>query len=259
MITIDQFRTLTKTLDDVAAKCDVELMGREDIGGPMKDIAAYLLAFDALPKAIGKLEAEKLRIDARRDGREAAIRRARHPLTMLDAKLKKLGETLEHNVAAAASEKPAEVSASAKSAGLPPTRQARVEELRSEIAAVEAEKSEPLKALKKAEGFLKGDATRLRNIDAEILKITAEIAALPGRLDEMAESVHRTVRYLKNRQAKRDRKAAEKAAKPSATVDAVIADETPPSDDEIIAWASGNGLPVTDDNDLQAARELFAA
>lgn len=259
--TIDQFRALVKTLDETAAACDVELMGREDIGGPMKEIAAYLRAFSDLPAAISKLEAEKARVEARLPGRVAAAKAARHQIATLETGLGKLRIALAHNEEAAASEGTVNVTVTSPlAAGFPVSRQARVEELRSEIGAVEAEMAGKREALKKAERALKADQTRQRNLAAGIAGIECELGAHSARLTEVAKLVRKTTHYLKNRQEKRDRNRAVKAVKqaPIEVVEATpVETKAAVTDEDIRKMAEMENFPINGPEDLEFARQYF--
>lgn len=257
---IDLFRTLSNTLNDVVRKVDAELPLAEDIHPAIRRIGEYAAGLVRLPAELAKARALKASADASIPVREEAVRKSKHPVTMLEAKLKKLGESIDRNRRAASNEPSAPVAASAPiglAANLPATRQEIIEGLHKEYLAVEAELAKARAAAKKAESNRKGAVTRASNLAFEVLVAEWAIVDHDGRLEETVKLLRKTIAHLQNRQAKHDRKRALRAP----TIETVdqTADEGPkgPTDEDIRVMAEAQGLPIDGPDDIEAARQLF--
>ncbi len=266
--TIDMFRSLAKILDDVVLKVDADLPAADDIHPAVAKIGIYLADLVRLPAAVAKLEAQKATAAAGIPTRDKAVRKARHAVTMIDAKLKKLGESIDHHRAALSDADDEPVPTSSKVvAGLAlPTRKDRIEELRVQILAAEEERGKAQEALKRAEAFRKGVDTRLGNLDAAIAEAKKAVADHAARLDETVRLLRKTINHLRNRQANRDRKRAA-CGTVSVTVPgaddadgplAALAGAGPgPTDEDIRKMCEEAGLPIDGPEDIAAARQLF--
>ena len=256
---IDLFRTLSTTLDDLVRKVDPELPLAEDIHPALRRIGEYAADMLRLPAALAKFEAQKASAEASLPARDEAIRQAKHPVRMLEAKLKKLGESIDRNRAALTDEDEAPVKASPSPiAGLVlPTRKDIIEGLRKDILAAEDELAKARDTLKKAEQTRKGFVTRAANLAKRIDETKRAITEHDGRLEETVKLLRKTIARLKNRQANHDRKRALRA-QAIETVDRT-ADEGPkgPTDEDIRKMAASEGLTIDGPDDLEAARQLF--
>src|SRR5688572_31137100 len=257
---IDLFRTLSNTLDDLVRKVDPELPLAEDIHPAIRRIGEYAAGLVRLPVELAKARALKASADASIPAREEAVRKAKHPVTMLEAKLKKLGESIDRNRVAASNERPAPVTTSAPlrlAANLPATRQEIVDGLEAELLAAKDELAKARAAAKKAESNRKGAVTRAANLAFEVLAAEWAIVDHDGRLEETVKLLRKTIAHLQNRQAKRDRKRALHA--PAIETVDKTADEGPkgPTDEDIRKMAASEGLSIDTDDDLTAARQLF--
>lgn len=265
--TIDMFRSLSKILDDVVLKVDGDLPMAEDIHPAVAKVGVYLADLVRLPAALAKLEAQKVSVSAGIPARDKAVRKARHAVTMLDAKLKKLGESIDHHRAALsdADEETAAPKTSPVIAGLAlPSRKDRIEELRVQILAAEDERGKAVEALKRAEAFRKGVDTRLGNLETAIAAAKKAVADHAARLDEIVRTLRKTINHLRNRQANRDRKRSA-CGTVSVTVpgsgnadvrmDALT--EREPTDEDIRRMCEEAGMPIDGPEDIAAARQLF--
>ncbi len=254
---LELFRSLSKTLDEVVLKVDGDLPGAEDIHPAIAKIGAYAADLIDLPVRLAKAKAKKASAEASVPVREKAVRQARHAVTMLEAKLKKLGERIDHNLYALSSEGDAPAPAPASVLGIKlPTRQEIVEELRKEIASAEDELAAAAAKAKKSESLLKGARTRAVNAADEVAAAEKAIADHAARLEETIKLLRKTTAHLRNRQEKRDRKrqghaeTVELVPEPAAVTAA-------PSDEDILAQAKACGLDIECPEDLAAARSLF--
>src|SRR5688572_17602038 len=256
---IDLFRTLSNTLDDLVRKVDPELPLAEDIHPAIRRIGEYGAGLVRLPVELAKARALKASADASIPAREETVRKAKHPVTMLEAKLKKLGESIDRNRVAASNEAPTASGTAPTVLGLklPGSRQEIVENLHKEYLSVEDELAKARAAAKKAESNRKGAVTRAANLAFEVLAAEWAIVDHDGRLEETVKLLRKTIAHLQNRQAKRDRKRALHAP----TIETVdkTADEGPkgPTDEDIRKMAASEGLSIDTDDDLTAARQLF--
>ena len=257
---IDLFRTLSNTLDDLVRKVDPELPLAEDIHPAIRRISEYAAGLVRLPAELAKARALKASADAVLPAREESVRKAKHPVTMLEAKLKKLTESIDRNRLAASNEQPAPVAVTVPislAAKLPATRQEIVEGLHAEKLAAEADLAKARAAAKKAESNRKGAVTRAANLAFEVLAAEWAIVDHDGRLEETVKLLRKTIAHLQNRQAKRDRKRAAHAPAIE-TVDATV-DQDPkgPTDEDIRKMAASEGLTIDGPDDIEAARQLF--
>lgn len=257
---IELFRTLSNTLDDLVRKVDPELPLAEDIHPAIRRIGEYAAGLVRLPAELAKVRALKVSADAVIPAREESVRKAKHPVTMLEAKLKKLGESIDRNRSAASNEAPPPAAGTVPTVlglKLPASRQEIVEGLHKEYLAVEDELAKARAAAKKAESNRKGAVTRASNLAFEVLVAEWAIVDHDGRLEETVKLLRKTIAHLQNRQAKRDRKRALNAPAIE-TVDRT-ADEAPkgPTDEDIRKMAASEGLTIDGPADLEAARQLF--
>ena len=256
---IDLFRTLSNTLDDLVRKVDPELPLAEDIHPAIRRIGEYAAGLVRLPVELAKARALKASADASIPAREEAVRKAKHPVTMLEAKLKKLGESIDRNRVAASNEAPTASGTAPTVLGLklPGSRQEIVESLHKEYLSVEDDLNKARAAAKKAESNRKGAVTRAANLAFEVLAAEWAIVDHDGRLEETVKLLRKTIAHLQNRQAKRDRKRALHA--PAIETVDKTADEGPkgPTDEDIRKMAASEGLSIDTDDDLTAARQLF--
>jgi len=256
-MTIDLFRSLSATLDQLILKVDADLPQAEDIHPAIAAAGKYLADHAALPVALAKLEAQKAAADASVPAREKSVRTANHAVTMLEAKLKKLGERIDHHLNAQSDADDAPVTTTFVLGGKPlPTRREIIEGLRKEIAGVEQEIVAAKAKVKKAEANRKGAVTRAANLAEEIVVARWAIVDHAGRVEDAVKALRKTITHLRNRQEKRDAKRAPAAA-PVKVEEA--ADETPkgPTDEDIRKMAASQGLSIDCPDDLEAARQLF--
>lgn len=260
MDAFNKFLDEMKNLDRAVLQVDSELVGAADIHQDLFTLAAYKHELETLPNAFAELVAEKAKADERRARRAEGARKAKHPITMIEAALKKLDESLRHNLASlteAAEASPSDI-AQAFGAALPGTRRERVEQIRREIAEVEATLAEPKAVHKKAAALYKGEVTKSKNLAIKLAEIGRQIGQNRDKLSEMAKLAKKTSTHLRNRQANRDRKAAERLPKEEPAVEMPAAEAaTAPSDEQIRDWAQLMGFgDIRGADDLAAARDL---
>jgi len=265
---IDLFRTLSNTLDDVVRRVDEDLPTAEDIHPAIAKIGAYAAEQVSLPVALAKLEAQKASAEASVPARDKAVRQARHAVVTLEAKLKKLGESIDRNRAAAATEEPApKVAATGFAATLPATRLDLVERLLKEFLAAEEGLAKAQGALKRMEALRKGVDTRTANLTKKIAATVRAIAEHDGRLEETFKILRKTISHLKNRQQKRDRRRKQKTStvpgfenpdgSPIEFVDVELKARKAPTDEDILKMAESAGIAIDGPDDLETARQLF--
>lgn len=258
-MTIELFRSLSDTLDQLVLKVDRDLPLADDIHPAIHKVGEYAADMVRLPATLAKLEAQKASVDASLPAREDAIRKAKHTVTVLETKLRKLGESIDRNRAAAANEAPAPAIKPAPAVlglKLPASRQEIVEGLHKEYLAVDDELNTARDTVKKAEQTRKGFITRAANLAKQIDATKKAVVDHAGRLEETIKVLRKTINHLRNRQEKRDTKRAAKT-------ETVTVDETPdeapkgPTDEDIRKMAASQGLPIDCPADLEAARQLF--
>jgi len=239
-----KFLDALKSLDATVARIDHDLVGAADIRESLQTLVSFKLEHDDLPGTFADLLAEKAKVDARVPRREQEARKAKHGVLTIETKLKKLGESLDHNVSNLAATPEADPSATAQAFGLklPATRRERIEQLKLEIAEVEASLAEPKALHKKAAALYKSDVTRAKNLGQKI-------AQNRKRLPEMAKLARKTAEHLKNRQEHRDRKAAERLAKQASAAETPVVEAVAAVTDEDLRRKAEQyfGQPVTDE------------
>lgn len=270
-MTTDLFRSLRETLSKTLTEVDIDLTTAEDIQTNLELIDAFADGAENLPVTCAKLEAKKASIEATLPDHEAAVTKAKHAVTLIEAKLKKLCQSLERNRAALADEKPASTREVQALSGLnlPVSRQAYVDELLAEIAAAEAELVQARGEAKKAKLRRGGIVGCVASLDKRIVETRKAVVANAAHHGEVIKVLRKTISHLRNRQEKRDRKRAQKTVtvpgfenadgSPIEFVD-VRLDPLPkcaPTDEDIRKLAESHGLHINGPEDLEAARQLF--
>ena len=246
------FLVMLNILKAVTEKVAPELLDLADIRDALGRIEAYRRELESQPAEYAKLVNEKHRVEQRLPSREAGVKPPRHAARQLEEKLKKLRQSLEHNLESlAACPEPETTVSTAATFGiqLPASRKERVAQLETEIAEVEKQVAEAVASGKKAEALLKSDKTRLATLEKKIEEAQARHDANIARLPEMNKLAKKTADHLKNRQAHRDRRAAERMAKQPPPAEAP-ADEAPkaPTDEELRRKAERMfGQSITDE------------
>lgn len=210
--TIDLFRSLSSTLDDLIPKLDQDLPLAEDIHPAIRKAGEYAADIVRLPAALAKLEAQKASAESSVPARDEAVRQAKHAVRMLETKLKKLGESIDRNRAVLTEDdlKPAPKATHPFLDAFVPSRVDIIESLRKEILAKEDELAKAKETLKRAEAFRKGVDTRLANLARDIVAAKQAVVDHAGRLEETVRVLRKTITHLRNRQEKRDRKREER-------------------------------------------------
>lgn len=260
-----KFLDALKSLDATVARIDHDLVGAADIRESLQTLVSFKLEHDDLPGTFADLLAEKAKVDARVPRREQEARKAKHGVLTIETKLKKLGESLDHNVSNLAATPEADPSATAQAFGLklPATRRERIEQLKLEIAEVEASLAEPKALHKKAAALYKSDVTRAKNLGQKIAETGKLIEQNRKRLPEMAKLARKTAEHLKNRQEHRDRKAAERLAKQAPVAETPVVEAVAAVTDEDLRRKAEQyfGQPVTDEqlSELRGDSEFLDA
>lgn len=256
------FHTLTETLDTLVRSVDEDLPLAEDIHPAIHAVGEYLADELHLPKSLSSLEAKLASAEKSLPAREKDVRRAKHDVTMLETKLKKLRERIDYNrnVLSEEDEKPA-AAAPVSLPGLALRSRADIiENLRKEILAAEETLAAAAAKVKKAEANRKGAATRVANLKAEIAKAKKALADHAGRFEETVKILRKTIQHLRNRQAHRDRKREAKAS-PAATVEETDDEKTEAVSDpyaNVRKLAEIHGIAIHGAEDLETARAMFA-
>ncbi len=250
----------------IATKIDPAILGREDLSQNLHVLASYRQGSDALADTIREISAEKVRNEALLAKREASASEAasRMPEARKSVrKAKNLGRRIKTNREA--------IKETARRIARKPKDLAQLEASNAERGALIGQLMDELSAivgvfliahanLKKAETLRKQSATRVANLAKRLEKADRAFNEHAASREAMVELAMKTFDHLRNRQAKHDRKIAERQAKQQpieVVTTAPIEAPKAPSDQDVIAWAAEHGLPIESENDRLGAIELY--
>lgn len=280
LATISLFKSLTITLDAAVLNAG-KLAEAEDIHPAISTIGKYAAEEAKLAPALAKLEAEMAKLDPRIEALTAEMAPEAHAIRMLEAKLKKLTESIERNMnrpVVRDSSIVASPAASIEGLKVPATPAQLVAELRTQAAEVETELAKLRAATRKRTTAIKTATTRQGNLATKISEARKALVDHDSKLEEVVRMMRKTIRKLNERRERHEAKMA-RGSNPATTVpgfensdgspiefDTVRLEPLPQAaivglqdlDARAKAWAEENLGPVTTPEDLRVARSMYA-